>query len=120
MGRQTSVSLIRIIFTTPHDEWAILRVPALFARVQAGEHLQDDGCVAALHLQMQLIGSWNWSSSDRHSVIRESALLPLKGSTKSRATLGFLHPGGRKNALDGRGLHFDRLEKLCAGHCPWP
>jgi hypothetical protein len=34
----------------------ILKVAALFARAQAGEHLQDDGCVAALHPQMQLIG----------------------------------------------------------------
>jgi hypothetical protein len=34
----------------------ILKVPALFARAEAGEHHQDDGCVAALHLQMQLIG----------------------------------------------------------------
>jgi hypothetical protein len=57
-GRQTSVSFIRIIFTGPPDEWSSRNVPALFARAQADEHLQDDGCVAALHLhlQLQLIG----------------------------------------------------------------
>jgi hypothetical protein len=32
------------------------KVPALFAPAHAGEHLQDDGSAAALHLQLQLIG----------------------------------------------------------------
>src|SRR5258708_37493632 len=45
-GRQTSVSFILIIFTAPPDEWSSRNVPALFARAQADEHLQDDGCVA--------------------------------------------------------------------------
>ena len=53
-GRQTGVSFIRIIFTAPPDEWSSRNVPALFARAQADEHLQDDGCVAALHLHLQL------------------------------------------------------------------